>query len=273
MNSKSSALQDSLKDAIKSVLKQQKKTYEDLAEELEISVPTVKRILTKEEMSVSRLLQICSYLKLSLSELEKIANYNKGATRNSFTEKQEDFLSKNTNYLTFLLMMYSGLTLQEIQKQTKISDKSVKLYLLRLEKLDLITYRKEKYHVPYETFPDLIPYGKIHETNFNNIIESGAQFFKRYNRNLVLAKDSQRDKGSTMGLFMLTLSRTSYLEWFEKSKKLYQELQDISIVEENIPKLKDKKTVVLLSCHGMIESDDPEIEFLQNSFGVVKEIT
>lgn len=273
MNSRGQIFQDSLKEAIKSVLKMQKKTYEDLAEELEVSVPTVKRILTKEEMTLSRLLQICSYLKLSLTELEKIANHNKGITRNTFTEKQEDFLSKNTNYLTFLLMMYSGLSPQEIQKQTKISEKSVKLYLLRLDKLDLITYRKERYSLPFDTFPNLIPYGKIHETNFNQMIESGAQFFKRYNRNRILAKDVEKDRGSTIGFTMLNLSRTSYLEWFEKSKKLYQELQDIAIVEEKIPKLKDKKTVVVLSCYGILESGDPEIEALQNSFGVVKEIT
>lgn len=273
MNSQSSALQDSLKDAIKSVLKQQKKTYDDLAEELEISVPTVKRILTKEELSLSRLLQICSYLKVTLTELEKIANHNKSNTKNIFTEKQEEFLSKNTNYLTFLLMMYSGSTIEEIQKKTKINEKSLKLYLLRLEKLDLITYHKGKYEVPNEVFPHLIPYGKIHEANFNNIIESGAQFFKRYNRQRVLVKDFEGDRGSTMGLVMLTLSRKSYLEWFEKIKKLYQEIQDISVVEEKMPKLKDKKTVVILSCHGIIDSEDPEIEFLQNSFGVVKDIS
>lgn len=273
MNSRSQALQDSLKDAIKAVLKQQKKTYDNLAEELEISVPTVKRILTKEEMSLSRLLQICDYLKISLTELEKIANHNKNTATNRFTEKQEEFLAKNPNYLTFLLMMYSDLSPEEIMKQTKIDDKSLKLYLLRLEKLDLITYHKGRYTMPFELFPNLIPYGKIHEANFNNIIESGANFFKRYNRQRILAKNTERDKGSTMGLTMLTLSRESYLEWFDKIKKLYQELQDISLVEEKMPKLKNKKTIVIMSCHGVIESDDPEVEFLQNSFGVVKNIT
>lgn len=273
MNSQATALQDSLKDAIKSVLKQQKKTYDDLADELEISVPTVKRILTKEELSLSRLLQICSYLKVTLTELEKIANHNKSNARNAFTEKQEEFLSKNTNYLTFLLMMYSGLSLEEIQKKSKISEKSVKLYLLRLEKLDLIKYHKGKYEVFGDVFPSLIPYGKIHEANINNIIEAGAQFFKRYNTQRVLAKDTEADRGSTMGLVMLSLSRKSYLEWFDKIKKLYQELQDITVVEEKIPKLKDKKTVVILSCHGIMDSENPEVEFLQNSFGYVKDIS
>ena len=273
MNAQSLALQDSLKDAVKSVLKQQKKTYEDLAGELEISVPTVKRILTKEELSLSRLLQICSYLKVSLTELEKIANHNKQAEKNLFTAKQEEFLSKNTNYLTFLLMMYSGTSLEEIQKKTKISKKSLDLYLIRLEKLELITYYKGKYDVPNEVFPSLIPYGKLHETNFKNIIESGAEFFKRYNRQRVLAKDFEGDKGSTMGLVMLTLSRKSYLEWFEKIKKLYQEVQDISIVEEKMPKIKDRKTVVIMSCHGILDPEDPEVDHLQNSFGVVKDIS
>lgn len=254
-------------------MKQQGKTYDDLAEELEISVPTVKRILTKEEMGLSRLLQICDYLKISLSDLEKIANHNKNATKNSFTEKQEEFLAKNTNYLTFLLMMYSGQTPEEIKSKTKIDDKSMKLYLLRLEKLELIIYNKGKYSMPFETFPNLIPYGKIHETNFKNIIEAGAEFFKRYNRQRMLAKDLARDKGSSMGLTLLNISRESYLEWFEKIKKLYLELQDISVVEEKMPKLKNKKTVVIMSCHGVLEADDPEVDFLQNSFGVVKNIT
>ncbi|AZZ35729.1 hypothetical protein CIK05_02575 [Bdellovibrio sp. qaytius] len=273
MIAQSQALESSLKDAIKSVLKLQKKSYEDLAEELEISVPTVKRILTKEEIGLSRLLHICDYLKVSLTELEKIANHNKNATKNTFTEKQEEFLAKNTNYLTFLLMMYSGQTLEEIQSKTKIDDKSMKLYLLRLEKLDLITYHKGKYTMPFEVFPNLIPYGKIHEANFNNIITSGADFFKRYNRQRILAKNLDRDKGSTMGLTMLTLSRESYLEWFEKIRKLYLEIQDTAVVEEKMPKLKNKKTVVIMSCHGVLETNDPEVDFLQNSFGVVKNIT
>lgn len=273
MNSQSTALQDSLKDAIKAVLKQQKKTYDDLAEELDISVPTVKRILTKEELSLSRLLEICSYLKLSLTDLEKIAQHNRSSASNAFTAKQDEFLSKNSNYITFLLMMYSGLTPEEIQKKTRISEKSVKLYLLRLEKLDLIKYHKGKYELPQESFPNLIPYGKMHEANFLNVIESGADFFKRYNRKRILAKNVERDRGSTMGLVMLSLSRKSYLEWFDKMKKLYQDIQDISLVEEKMPKLKDKTTVVILSCTGTLAEDDVEREFLQNSFGVVKEIS
>ena len=46
-----------------------------------------------------------------------------------------------------------------------------------------------------------------------------------------------------------------------------QELIQISEVEEKIPELKQKTSVVLLHLHALVDEKDPEIEGIKNMFG------
>lgn len=263
---------EQMKMAAKSVMKKQNKSYQDLADHLGLSLVSVKRIMSKEEVSLSRFLEICEWLDTGLAELEKIATYNQANKKQYFTAEQESFLAKNTEYLSFLFNLYVEETPEKIQKKYNLTSKTVNLYLLRLEKYNLIKKISGQYKPTYKGFPSPIPYGELDRSLYKNVIETGLHFFKRNNEKMNQRKNPEADRGSVTTLTVVSLSRDSYLAWFEKYKILCQELANIGQVEEKIESLKNKKTAVLMHMHAVVDENDTEIERIQNMFGKPKEL-
>jgi transcriptional regulator with XRE-family HTH domain len=260
------------KDVLKLLMKQKKKTYKDLAEHLDLSEVSVKRIMSKEDLSFSRFMEICNWLEVSLTEVEKLANYGQANQKIRFTEKQEQFLVKNTHYLSFLFNMYVEDDPEKVRKKFKISEKSMNLYLLRLEKYELIKKVLGTYRPVHRDVPGPIPYGELIRYQYKNVLEAGMYFFKRLQEDMNARKNPEYDKGNHTNLGVYTMKQESYLAWFEKYRALHQELANTSMIEEKIPGLKNKKAVVLMHCHGLVEEKHPSLEGIINMFGQVKEL-
>lgn len=261
-----------LKAAAKTLMKQKKLTYDDLAAHLGLSLVSVKRIMSKEEVSLSRFLEICEWLEVSLGELEKIAQYSQTSKKTYFTEAQESFLAKNPEYLAFLFHMYADESPELIQKKFSLSSKSLNLYLIRLEKIEVIKKVSGRYRLVYRDFPSPIPYGELGRNQYKNVLDTGYSFFKRHNVFMISRRDPEADRGNNTFLAVMGISRESYLAWFEKYKELYQELVNISDVEDKIENLKNKKTLVMMHLHGVLEKGDIEVEGITNMFGKPVEI-
>ncbi|MEQ1875062.1 MAG: helix-turn-helix transcriptional regulator [Bdellovibrionia bacterium] len=123
--------------AIKQIMKQKKIRYPELAKELGVSVPTVKRCLNGKDLPLQRLLDICSVLELELDDL--LAFSNQAAPKSfRFTEAQESFLAKNPSYLAYFYELRRGLAPIEIEKHHGISRKSSNDYLKQLDRMALI---------------------------------------------------------------------------------------------------------------------------------------
>lgn len=262
-----SANLEQLKAAVKSVMKRQKKSYQDLAGHLGLSLVSVKRIMSKEEISLSRFLEICDWLDTGLADLEKIARYNQTHKKQHFSAEQEIFLAKNTEYLAFLFNLYADESPEQIQKKYSLSTKSLNLYLLRLERLNLIKKVSGRYRPVIKEFPSPIPYGELSRTQYKNVLETGAAFFRRFNTQMILRKDPEADRGSNTLLAVMGVSRDSYLAWLEKHRNLYQELVNISEVEDKIETLANKRSVVLMHLHAVLDENNIEIEGIKNMFG------
>jgi DNA-binding Xre family transcriptional regulator len=258
---------EQLKTAAKSVMKKQNKSYQELANHLGLSLVSVKRIMSKEEVSMSRFLEICDWLDTGLAELEKIATYNQANKKQHFTLEQEAFLAKSTQYLSFLFNLYVEETPEKIQKKYNLTNKTINLYLLRLEKYGLIKKVGGRYKPYYKDFPSPIPYGELDKSLYKNVLETGMYFFKRNNEIMNQRKNREADRGSSTTITVVSLSRDSYLAWFEKYKNLCQELANTGQVEDKIEGLKNKKTAVLMHLHALVDENDIEIESIQNMFG------
>ena len=63
------------------------------------------------------------------------------------------------------------------------------------------------------------------------------------------------------------VSRDSYLAWLEKHRNLYQELVNISEVEDKIETLANKRSIVLMHLHAVLDENHIEIEGIKNMFG------
>jgi hypothetical protein len=168
--------------------------------------------------------------------------------------------------------MYTDETPEKLQKKFGLSKKSLDLYLLRLEKYDLIKKKGNEYRPIYPEFPSPIPYGALVKTQFNKVLETGTHFFKRYNQNLIARKSPEADKGSQTTLAVLEVSLETYLSWFKKYKQLQEELTQVAKVEEKLEKIKNKKSIVLMHMHAVVEKDDESIEGIKNMFGRVGDI-
>ncbi len=125
-------------DALKTELKQARVTYRYLAKELRISEAGVKKMFTRQDVSLERILQICKILNLSFSEIiARTEDTERSDLR--FTKKQSDFLSQNIDFFHFYMKLaYEQKSPKDIQEEFGLNLKSLNIYLKKLEQIELI---------------------------------------------------------------------------------------------------------------------------------------
>lgn len=123
---------------IKKELKNQQVTYQQLSSHLGMTEAGVKKLFSREDISLSKLNSICQLLNLSISEFLKKAE-NDDVDVFSFKQKDINFFLANTHYFHFFMKLsYEQKTPKEIQVQYKLSTKTITIYLKKLEELGLI---------------------------------------------------------------------------------------------------------------------------------------
>lgn len=123
---------------LKKVLKLKKISYAEIAIEIDVAVSTVKRWLSKGDISLKNLSAICSIAQISVFDLASIAD--KSAESFTLTEDQERFFADNLNYLSYFNRLFEGMTPKEIEKRFNLSKRSTKDYLKTLAQMKLIKF-------------------------------------------------------------------------------------------------------------------------------------
>ena len=131
-----------IKSTIKKLMKKKFINQETLATRLGTSLPTVRRILTKERLSLDRLIEICRILEIELNDLVSIAVESK-KRYTYLSEEQEKFFAANPHYYQYLRQLGRGLKPSDIELETSISIRSTKKYLLKLESLGIIKIKSK----------------------------------------------------------------------------------------------------------------------------------
>ena len=123
---------------IKDKLKCDGIAYKVLAEQMNVSLITVKRLLNGSDISMQKLLKICDLAGVDFSELWQSA-MNKKSEHYIFTYEQDEAFFRYPHLLSFFdeLVTNDGET-DAIQKKWSLSDASVYLYLRKLEAIGLI---------------------------------------------------------------------------------------------------------------------------------------
>jgi len=265
-----------IKEVIKSLLKKNKFKYSDLADHLECSEPTVKRILGAEELSLSRLLQICDFLKLSLSDLESLIQKEE---RNSIelSEKQQKFLVENRSYFAYLFEVYQGFTPEQIAAKYKLNAKSSEKYLINLEKFDLIKVTsKNKIRPFYSSFPHLGK-GPLGTAYYRAIIDNAGAFLKDHvSDSLALDRSrsgkSSEKNGAKFSVQTMDISQETFKQAMKEFEMRLHELEKQANFEE---KTKDKaqlKTAVVILGSALVDKEYKGLQTLQKSFGDVENL-
>ena len=123
--------------ALKQQLKNTKKTYADIADYLQLSESTIKRLFNSNSLSINRLEKICRFIGIELIDLMQIAN-QKIQRVNQLTHAQEQTLIDNEKLLLVMVAVLNGMKFAEILKQYTFTEAECYQCFKQLEALELI---------------------------------------------------------------------------------------------------------------------------------------
>ncbi|WP_413560617.1 helix-turn-helix domain-containing protein [Bdellovibrio sp. HCB209] len=268
-----------IKAVLKDQLKKRKMTYEDLAEEMEVSVPTIKRWMGDHDLGLNDLFRICDILDLNLSDLHALtATVSSSKSPNRLTDEQQKFLVKNMNYLAFFLQIHEGKTPQEIAERYKLTKLSVDKYLLRLEKLEMIKVtgklRVKSAFDAQVNFGD----GVLAKTYYKRWIDGTGEFFTSVisdaitNEASIDAKTRDHKSHATYSIQTVKLTKESYQKWATENAAAIMQLSAIGKIEEKAYKEDELFTAVILNAHVSLRQDSKYLKIVDEFAGKIDNI-
>ncbi len=129
-----------LVQVIKQELKAARMTYADLARELGMAESSVKRMLARGEMALSRIDAICRALRLDFAELaRRVADAQPLLAE--LTQAQEQAVVADRKLLLVAICVLSQWTLEQIVGSYRLSEAECIRYLAQLDRLGIIELR------------------------------------------------------------------------------------------------------------------------------------
>jgi DNA-binding MarR family transcriptional regulator len=164
---------------IKRLMKKNGYQYADLAKVWGVSTPTVKRIMTRDEMSLERLIAVASWLKIALHELIALASQDERGS-NSFTDEQEEYLAQRPLEWLYFHWILTGHTPADLTRRLDLPHATARRALKALDELGLLDTSGEEVRV---TTPG--PYqmklgGPLERIYFPKVMHAIMRRFSRY---------------------------------------------------------------------------------------------
>ncbi len=126
--------------ALKKELKAAQMTYADLARALDMAESSVKRMLAKGDMSLSRIDAICRALKLDFGELaRRVADAQ--PLLKELTQEQERAVIADKKLLLCAICVLSQWTLEQITGYYRLSEAECIKYFAQLDRIGIIELR------------------------------------------------------------------------------------------------------------------------------------
>lgn len=136
-------------------------TQDQLAKELKVSLPTIKRWLAGKGVTLVILRRLSEVLGCPLSELILSAE-DQGLESYTYTLEQEKILAQEPKLLAFLDLLISGKSVQAIRSRYGLSPDIVTKMLLKLDKIGLIeVHPKERVKLLLHGEPQWIKGGPL----------------------------------------------------------------------------------------------------------------
>lgn len=125
-------------DSLKGMLKKQKLTYKELAQEINISEASVKRIFSKYDCTLSRLNEICRALNTSILAVSELA-IKENQNQNYFlSHEQEDYFSQNPFSFYVFKEIRRGKSYSQLLEEFELQEIDFLKIINKLEKLNMI---------------------------------------------------------------------------------------------------------------------------------------
>jgi transcriptional regulator with XRE-family HTH domain len=124
-------------DVIKQEIKAQNKTYADVAQAMDVSESSIKRMFSKKEMPLSRVDEVCRVLGTDFSELSRRVT-QATPLMTELTYEQEMAVSRDPKLLLVAICVLSYWDFEQIVQTYQISDAECTAALIKLDKLGVI---------------------------------------------------------------------------------------------------------------------------------------
>lgn len=129
--------QEKISKTLKNIIKSKGFNYKNIAERLELSEASVKRLFSHNKFTLDQLVLICEVLNIELYELCRLALTNK-TDGNQLTLSQEQFLVDNPKYFITFYLLLNKWALDDIQIEYKLSLPELVHHLTQLDKQKII---------------------------------------------------------------------------------------------------------------------------------------
>jgi len=125
-------------EALKRCLKAKGLTYSDLAKELGISEPTVKRCFAKNQFTLMRLEEICEVIGITFVELARMVRSEDIDESGRLNESQEHLLASDPKIFAIFYLLLSGVSADQISRHYRMTQIEISRALVKLERVNLL---------------------------------------------------------------------------------------------------------------------------------------
>ena len=224
----------SLIKTLKKALKAQGKTYLDVADALNLSEPSIKRMFADEHITLKRLDKICEMLEMEISELILMMQENSHLI-SQFTQEQEQDLVSDMCLFLVAVSCLNRWSFQDIIDHYDFSEASLRQYLKRLERLKFLQLLAgDRIKVLVSRNFAWLPDGPI-QRFFNQQIQN--EFFAS-------SFDQQGEKLSVI-TGMLTTNSNAIIQ--KRIERLISEFSDLDTEDAKLPIQKRHGTTLVVA--------------------------
>ena len=155
---------------LKHELKTARMTYADLARALDMAESSVKRMLSRGDMPLSRVDAICRALKIDFAELARRVADTQPLLK-SLTEAQEKAVVKDQKLMLVAINVLSQWTLEQITGAYRLSEAECIGYLAQLDRIGIIELRPlNRYRLKLAKTFRWRPHGPVMEFFRDNVV-------------------------------------------------------------------------------------------------------
>lgn len=208
--------------SLKDLLRERGISYRELAEKMQMSESGVKKIFAGDDCSFLKLVEITKILGITLSDLfHEIEREEMKPV--SFTHEEQALLLKNKDLFHFFVkLVIERMTVNEIQKESKLTDAQTFKYLSALDKVKLITLLPEnKIQIPPISLVSNFGGGPLLEKTYNS-----------WSRRIV--DDMAHPKHQESGQFIircLKMKEETYQDFLQQLRELEKDIAKRAIRE------------------------------------------
>jgi len=209
-------------DTLKQELRKQRITYKQVAEALELSETSVKRLFSEESFSVKRLEKVCELLHLGFSDLVHLMEHKIELTT-ELTLAQEQELVSDLRLLLVALLVLNKLQFTDIIATYDIAETDGIRLLARLDRMKLI---------------ELLPGNRVKlmvSSNFAWIPGGPIQRFFESRVQQEFLSSSFHRPGELRIFTSGMISRNANAEIMRRMQQLAREMTEMTRESENLP--------------------------------------